>query len=387
MPEATTEERLSRARAQMLLRFPWYGCLSLNLQFVENKSIKTFATDGSKIFYNPAFAAKLTAEELIGVEAHETAHCALLHPWRRGTRNPRKFNRATDYVINGELLRAGFTLPKGILHDPKYVGMSSEQVYALLPDEPEDKNGGGNDSPTGDVMDAPEDGNGGSNQGEEGTIKNVPGMSENDWKVAAEQATNAVKAAGRDPGGIEEAVRKARESKEDWKTVLREFIVNTIPTDYSWVHPNRRYIADNIYLPGVTKENVGRIVVVMDTSGSMGQAELAAGQAEINTIMQEVHPEGVDVLHCDSKVHKIDHFENGEDVELKAVGRGGTAFGPAFDAIAEMDELPVCCIYFTDLDNSDTDVKEPEGYPVLWVTDERISKVAPFGRTMRITID
>ena len=115
-------------------------CLSLKHKFTED--ISTAATNGLSIIYNPDFLNMLTAQERTGLLAHEVWHVAFNHLARVGSRDKMLWNKAGDYVINYMLTKAGFTIPKGGLYDPRFSDMSTEQVYEIIKDEPEDEHGG-----------------------------------------------------------------------------------------------------------------------------------------------------------------------------------------------------------------------------------------------------
>src|SRR5262245_58435237 len=105
---------VERARTQLLVSQPFYGCLALHLALVEvddAKFVDTMAVDGFSMFYHPPFVEGLSEQELVGVVAHEVTHCAYLHMTRRGHRDPKLWNVAGDFVINSDLKKAGFTLP------------------------------------------------------------------------------------------------------------------------------------------------------------------------------------------------------------------------------------------------------------------------------------
>ena len=110
------------------------------------------------------------------------------------------------------------------------------------------------DCPTGDFTD-------GATEIDEGQTEAV-------WQVATEQAIKVAQAAGNMPGGVAEEIVKVREPKVDWRNEAREFVCYNQPSDFSWTHPDRRFIGQGIYLPGVRKENTGTFVVIVDTSGS-----------------------------------------------------------------------------------------------------------------------
>jgi predicted metal-dependent peptidase len=139
-----------------------------------------------------------------------------------------------------------------------------------------------------------------------------------------------------------------------------------------------------LYLPGVTKENLGTIAIAVDTSGSISQKVLAAFCTEINAIAHECRPEAIRVLYCDTRVNREEEYTADDEITLTAPGRGGTAFQPVFDAIAQWDTPPCCLVYLTDLDSSDIPT-EPE-YPTLWAADFAYlgGDRAPFGTLIQL---
>jgi predicted metal-dependent peptidase len=90
------------------------------------------ATDGVSLYFNPEFVETLSSAELIGTLAHEVMHPALQHHTRRAGRSPKRWNMACVYAINPMLLDAGLTLPKDVLMDHRFRGMSAEEIYNLL---------------------------------------------------------------------------------------------------------------------------------------------------------------------------------------------------------------------------------------------------------------
>jgi predicted metal-dependent peptidase len=128
----TPAVRIQKARTALLLDHPFFGSLLFRLGARVSNLIQTMATDGVSLFYNPAFVETLNAAELAGVLAHEVMHPALQHHTRRGDRDPERWNMACDYAINPLLLDAGLTLPKYVLIDHRFRGMSAERIYNLI---------------------------------------------------------------------------------------------------------------------------------------------------------------------------------------------------------------------------------------------------------------
>ena len=109
-PNAEVLHKLTKARALMLIEQPFFGVLALRLHLAEDNNIPTLAVDGHTIRYNAQFIDDLPPEQIRTAVAHEVGHCVFSHIGRRGSRNPKKWNYAGDFVING-FLAFGKLLP------------------------------------------------------------------------------------------------------------------------------------------------------------------------------------------------------------------------------------------------------------------------------------
>ncbi|MDP1573147.1 MAG: VWA-like domain-containing protein [Pseudomonadota bacterium] len=172
-------EAVSAARRNLVLDQPFFGVLSLRLDLVEDKTVRTLETDGRKLWFNPEYVATLSKHELQGVVAHEVLHCANGHVWRMENRSGKLWNNACDYVVNQIVLDAGMMLPQGALDGTPYKGMSAEEVYEHLNLQPpssqqpestpdEEEGGSGDENETGagqpQQQDDAEDGDGTDSQ-------------------------------------------------------------------------------------------------------------------------------------------------------------------------------------------------------------------------------
>ena len=420
--QSTVEQKLTRARTQLLLNQPFFGTLCLRLKLMPG-SRPTLATDGVCIIYNPAFVDSLTPAELEGCLAHEVLHCALGHHARRGAREPRLWNHAADYAINPIVVKNGLKLPAGVLLDYQYENLSAEEIYARLnkdgnsgggsqpnspgtgngshangqsqpdpssPSTTQDASSGGgspNGGPQGPEIDASPGGIGEvlDAADEDGDPASPAEMSrqQHEWSIAAEQAMRTAKACGNAPADLERALSESRESKQDWRAILRAFVAATTMSDYRWTPPNRRHIGAGLYLPSVMRSGVGEIVIGVDTSGSIGQDELEHFAGEITAISDEAQPDAIHVVYCDAAVQSSQQFGPSEPITLEPKGGGGTDFRPVFEWVEQNGLRPACLIYLTDL-CCHSYPEEPD-YPVLWATDS--GGTAPFGDTIQITVD
>ncbi|NQW81127.1 MAG: hypothetical protein HQ445_08135 [Polaromonas sp.] len=362
-----TLEKLTRARTQLLLDYPFFGELALRLRLTEDVGIPTMAVDGRSMFYNPTFVDGLSVGLTRAIVAHEVMHCVFDHMGRREGRSPKRWNHAGDYAINQMLTDSGFDFEGTGLLNPAYANMTTDQIYNLLPESTDNAPGPGE---KGGALDDCIDGDADS------TDANAT-----DWKIATIQAANSAKAMGKLPGSLGRFIEELTTPKVDWRDRLRRFVTEVSKDDYSWMRPNRRFISQGLYLPSLYSESMGEIAVAIDTSGSIGQAMLDAFGAEVKSIVQSVRPSKTTVIYCDAAVNHVDEFGPNDELHFKLHGGGGTDFRPPFALLDEQSTVPVCFIYLTD--GYGPFPLDP-GYPVMWCCTTDV--VAPCGETIPIEI-
>lgn len=383
--------KLTKARSALILDNPFFGSLAVRLKFVERTNMtvhgmqmRTMAVDGKHLYYHPEFVDKLSFEHLKFVVAHEVMHCVWNHCSRLLGRDPAKWNKAGDYVINDMLKKLKdkkgnhcFQMPPMGLWSEEFEGpeWSADSVYVRLPDDPD----GPGPGQKGGAFDHVLGGSGGESS-EEGQQMDAADRSqlEREWKVATLQAANAARMAGRLPADLERFLDDLYKPQVNWQERLRNFVNEVTRNDYDWTRPNRRF--SDVYMPSLRDESVGEIAVVIDDSGSIDQATLNAFGAEIKGIMEDVRPSLTHLLYCDAEVSAHYRLEADDTPVFKCHGGGGTDFRPPFDKLAEEDIVPKCLVYLTDLQGPHG--KEPP-YPVLWVSVTE-SLVAPWGETLYI---
>ena len=52
-------------KRRLLVKYPTFGSIIANAKFIEEYGIKTAATDGKDIIYNPTFVENLTSDEQV----------------------------------------------------------------------------------------------------------------------------------------------------------------------------------------------------------------------------------------------------------------------------------------------------------------------------------
>src|SRR5258705_12897363 len=140
-------------------------------------------------------------------------------------------------------------------------------------------------------------------------------------------------AAGRGtlPAGLGRAAERVIHPPLDWRSVLREFVSAHARNDYSWARPNRRFIAQGLYLPGLRSEELGDVVLAVDTSGSISEQVLGAFAAEANAVLA-AYDCAVTVLYHDTEVQKVQTWASADGpLVLDPVGGGGTSHNCVFD--------------------------------------------------------
>lgn len=373
----TPREKITKAKAGLILDRPFWGSLVMRPVYRTDENCKTGWTDGKTIAYSSDFVNSLNLGQVKTFCAHEAGHNMLCHHIRRGNRNPKKWNMAGDYVVNGLLLADGFERIPGMLYNHAYDGMSTEAVYSMLPDDQEGDDTDADNDPggCGEVRDLP---------GKDGRSPSPSEISqaEQEAKISTIQAAQQAKVMGNLPESVRRLVNDMLSPAVDWKEALRRFVDHTAKNDYTWQLPNRRFIGNDLYLPSLRSDNLGSIVVAVDTSGSVDQDMINQFAAELTAILQDYKTDCT-VIYCDSEIANVEHF-TWEDLPLKLspAGGGGTNFNPPFAYVEENDLAPKCLIYLTDM-AGEFPASAPV-YPVLWGTIDADNEMPPFGETVKI---
>lgn len=370
-------EKVRKARAGLILDHCFFGSLALRQELKQDDTCKTMYTDGKTIGFNSQFVESLTLGQLKGVLAHEVLHVGNLHHTRRNNRDFETWNDACDYAINDILLQSGFELPNGGLSGMG-TDKTAETIYNTLSKKKQSNQSNSQGNKNGNGQ-----GNKSSNFGEIRDAKNKQGQKptqaeiaeiESQARVNITQAMNQAKARGKLPAGLDRYIKEILKPVLPWKEILNRFLQEKTKNDYTWIKPNRRYMSSGYYLPSLYSEELKEIAIAIDTSGSLNEKQLSEFINEIKDIVTKTK---VTIIYCDSKVQAVEVFEKAEQIKTNPRGGGGTDFRPPFYEIENMQESPVCLIYFTD-GYCDLFPEEPE-YPVLWIVTENRYFTPPFG--------
>jgi predicted metal-dependent peptidase len=387
--EQAAARALAAARVRLVLgrdaKSAFFATLALRLSPEPDWDVDTLATDGRTLKCYPPFVTGLSPDDLVGVLAHEVMHCALTHPSRRGEREPALWNIACDLAINPLLRDAGVALPAGRLMPGEgqftelSPGKSAEEYYATLW---KDQDPGSESQEAANPV-APDPGRCGQvidpGFGDLAARRTI----EAEWQVAVAQARQSAARRGPRPGGLDRAADRVVHPPADWRTVLREFVASHARNDYSWVRANRRFIAQVLYLPGLHSEELGDVVLAVDTSGSIDEATLGLFAAEANAVLA-AYECAVTILYHDTDVQRVQAWHSADGpLVLDPVGGGGTGHTCVFEWLEQSGLSPTCVVCLTDLE-TEFPVTVP-AVPVLWAVVGHCQKVPPFGRTVRLS--
>jgi predicted metal-dependent peptidase len=363
--------RLSKAKTSLILESPFVGTIALNMPFLLSDEVPTAATNGKRVLFNPSFIADMTDEELKFLVAHEVFHPMMDHNFRRGERNPRKWNRACDYVINQLLTQEGIgKMPSGGLLNAQIYqagGGTSDGIYNILEDETGDDGGGY------------ADGNGPFDDCEDAEGSNAEqAQAQAEMKIKVAQAAQAAKMMGKLSANMQRLVDEVLQPKVDWRDVLQRFAQKARTDQRTYARPNRIFAAQGLYLPSISGEVMGEFAFAVDCSGSVTPQDINQAAAEVTYVFEQLGPVKLHVIYFDSTVSHADTYTAGDTLDIKPHGGGGTAFSPVFRYMEEHDMNPVACVFLTDLYCNDFG-PEPD-YPVLWVSTG--ADRAPFGEVV-----
>jgi len=410
------ETKLAAARAKLILDKPFLGALVLRLPLVAAGAwCRTTGTDARKLYYNPQWIAELSAAEVQFALAHEALHCALGHFARRGHRVQRLWDLACDFAINPLLLDEGLKPPLGAQVLTVYRGMAAEEIYPCLDDSLDQDTlddhvwdgddggqGGRSDDPGNDSGEDP--GNGQSNGrsgaasrsaadgGENGGERTPPPpLSARDkeqlqqqWQRHLAGAAQRAREAGKLSGGLARLAEEALAPQVSWRAALAQHLSQAARDDYSWLRPSRRTgeSSSDVIWPSL-RSHAGDIFVALDTSGSIGAADLAQFVGELNAIKGAL-PVRITLLACDALLAPDAPwvYEPWQELRLprQFEGGGGTAFAPVFDWIEREGLYPDALVYFTDGDGEFPAL--PPHYAVLWLIKGKAP--VPWGRRIQL---
>jgi len=373
----TTHEKISKAKAKLLVEYPYFGTLASRLEFVVNDDLESFKSDGKKLEFREEYLHELELDEVEFILANGAMHAVLAHQHRKNNRSGWLWQMATDIAINDMLLQNGMIMPYGAQYRKRFSGMYAEEIYAeLKSDILRDDEDLEYEAESSDDVEPQE------NQEKQESQQTQEQLQEEILaeQLLAEEAIALLESklqSGEAPATIERFFDIKGFTKIDWREELREAIAPFFRDNYVMMPPSKKLLYDGIYLPS-TRSETFFLVIAIDSSGSVDKELLDSFLSEVNFIMEQTQNYIIELLVCDDKVHQRQTFYTGESLDVSLQGGGGTDFRPVFAYVEEHLERPTLLLYFTDLEGFFP--QEAPSYAIKWVSQKY--KEVPFGEVI-----
>ena len=462
MPPYSNDERCRREairylkgfRGELFSEHPFWSIISAKLKDVivtsgtyKGMPVPTAATDGEFIIVNCPWFLSQQAKARKWIFLHEVGHNALGHQFRRGDRNPKRWNGACDQELNLILKALGGFIPNWLCDD-KYKGMSAERIYSLLKrdqeaqeeQEKEEEGSGCGGEPGGEEQsegesdqseDPSEDmeGNDEGSQSDESKGDSADGDSDSTipqgydepgqvWDATSpegnpltkeevsekiEELANDIQVAsmiskkcgkGASPS-LQRSMDRITKPKMNWRNRMDRWVKDKgKPSGRSWSRLDRRAIQQGLYQPAEIKEGMDWLVVAVDISYSISHPEFKAFMNHLDKIRSEVKVQKLTILPFNETIQhqQIVHLKPADKTPKRLRTGGGTSFSPIFNWLKRQPRQPEGVIVFTDL--CCEDYGKPTTASVLWASTDEIytgldgwySNVPPFGDVVQVDI-
>ncbi|WBO68074.1 vWA domain-containing protein [Streptomyces camelliae] len=328
--------RLHAARAR-----PYLATALFALRPVESRQVPTMAVDRYwRCYVFPAFVDRTALEELAAVWVHEVAHLLRDHHGRgdrvareRGLTGPAerlRMNIAADCEINDDVYGDGLVCPEDAV-TPQKLGVPAgwlmeDYLRHVRLGPPLDRLG---------WLDCGSGADGLERAWELGP-DGAHGLSEQERDAVRFRVAQGIRGA---PGSAPQSWRRWAEEvfhpPQPWRQLLGSTLRSAVCApgageDYHQGRPARRSAGvPKVVLPSL-RRRPPRVCVVVDTSGSVSDAELGSALLEVAAICRALggRRDLVSVLSCDAAARTVQPLCRAEGIEL--TGGGGTDLRTGF---------------------------------------------------------
>lgn len=409
----TTLEQLDKVSIKLMLKEPFYGHYFSHLLKGVNTDIQSLAltvinNQSLKLEVNPDYWRSPTAEQCYGVIKHEMLHIVLKHVTQTHRfQHTKLFNIAADIVVN-QFIPSSQLTSKAIrleqFHEygkangipfaaNKDVGYYYHQLTLLLTLDNTDNGGDGcgneeTDNPLATLL-AGDD----NELAKHDNWQQVKGLSEAQRDLleliinhSIEQAVQRVDPLSKSWGKLPGALRSYLEDllanlipMINWRRIIRLFAASSSKTRIKNTlrRPSKRYGTT----PGIKIQPRQKLLVAIDTSGSIDLNSLALFFTEIDQIWRQGTQ--IRIIEVDTETQRIYDYRGTPPQDVK--GRGGTSFNEAI-IYANQTWVPDGLLYFTDGHAPEPQIRSRA--PILWVISPQgaeIDQLTLPGRKLKMT--
>lgn len=336
------DERIYAARLQAVRARPYMATALYALRLIESTAVPTVAVDRHwRCYISPALVAGRPVEEIAAHLVHAVAHLLRDHHGRSeryahahdlsGPAERLRMNIAADAEINDDAFGDGIVSPEDAVM-PSDLGLPSGRLMEQYVSQ----FGLGPRTEQMAWLDCGSGSGGPQRPWEEGPEGADPLGPHQQEAVRFAVATAIATRPGHTPAGWRRWADEVVHPTQRWQALLGAAIRSATSAmgggdNYTYSRPARRATA----LPGIVLPSLRRmpprVSVIVDTSGSVSDAELGSALLEIAAIARAVggRRDLVTVLSCDAAAHVVHPLCRAEDIELH--GGGGTDLRTGFD--------------------------------------------------------
>lgn len=347
------ERKLAVARLWAVSRHPYLAAAIFASPVVSVAKLGKVSVDESwRLYVDPELVDRWSVETLGSLLVHHAGHLVRDHAGRArslgvSSHVTKDWALAADAEINDDLVNTGLRLKNPVL--PQAMGwapsrMAEEYFHCEHADtDVEPDCGSGADAQT-RSWELLADKQSGLPPGERHLTR---------AQVAADVLKFCEEGVGRTSKSWRRWAEDMLDPKVDWRRVLAAEIRKGIGSvaglvDYTYQRPSRRAQASpDVVLPAMQRP-VPEIVVLCDTSGSMGEGQLARLLGEVDGLLRGVGlaRNRLRVLAVDAAAHNVQRVSSGRRLEL--LGGGGTDMGAGVEAAAKLRPRPSVVVVLTD---------------------------------------
>ncbi len=379
-------KKISQAKAKLLVDYPYFGTLATKLELVLNDDIEAFKSDGRKLEINSDYLEELELSEMEFLFANGAMHASLAHEARKNNRSGWLWQMATDMAINDMLVQNGLDMPYGAQYRERFSGMYAEEIYAELKDDIlRDDEELEYEADNADDVEKNDDKKEQKEQEKKEQQSQTPQELEEEIlqeQLLAEEAIALLESKiqkDEAPQTIERFFVIEDFAKVDWREELRIALDKYFRDDYVVMPPSKKLLYTGIYLPSNVSQTF-RLVIAVDSSGSVDETQLNEFLSEVNFLMTLVQNYQIELLVCDDKIQSHETFYSGDTLDVHVKGGGATDFRPVFSYIEKHFDDVKLLLYFTDLDG--TFPEEVPNYEVKWIVPK--AKEILFGKIIAL---
>ncbi|MFI7649242.1 VWA-like domain-containing protein [Micromonospora sp. NPDC049460] len=359
-PERTLDlGKLFAARLHAARVRPYLATALFALHVVESRRVPTMAVDPHwRCYVSPAFVDRTPVEELAGVWVHEVSHLLRDHHGRgdrvareRGLVGPGerlRMNIAADFEINDDVFGDGLARPEGAV-EPGLLGLPEGELM-----EDYLRQFGLGPRTQGLVwLDCGSGADGLDREWDLGP-DGAHGLSAHERDLVRFRVAHGITGRPGDvPQGWRRWAEKAFHPPQPWRELLGAAVRSAASAagageDYTYGRPSRRSAGvPGAILPSL-RRRPPRVCVVIDTSGSVSDAELGSALLEVAAISHAVggRRDLVTVLPCDAAAQVVHSLCRAEDIPL--LGGGGTDLRTGFARALRARPRPDVVVVLTD---------------------------------------